>query len=475
MASQQSKLVEEANEHQLFNKGEHGGHTFKYKKQVAEIGYKNCCSCLEANNMCNCAMEVEANDDFAKGIVATTGGQEHPDANSSFTHSVINMIGMLIGLGQLSTPYALENGGWSSIFLLVGLGVICAYTTHVMGKCLKQSPKSRNYQDIGELAFGGKGRFVAALFIYCEIFLALVSYTISLGDNLATIFHNKHIYITWMNISTRHLLTIMAVFISLPSLWLRDFSSISFLSSGGIIMSLMIFATVSWTAISWGAKTNHRIPALQLQNIPGISGLYMFGYAGHVVFPDIYRAMKDPSKFTKVSITSFSIVIILYSSLAFMGAKMFGGGVNSQITLSMPPHLIATKIALWATVLTPMTKYALEFAPIAIQLENALPHYMSSRLKHVIRAAIGSFVLLCILVLALTIPYFQYVLGFTGSLISVGVCIILPSLFYIKISGSQISRATIALNAIFIVIGTLLGVFGTISSGKSLIRSISQA
>lgn len=154
---------------------------------------------------------------------------------------------------------------------------------------------------------------------------------------------------------------------------------------------------------------------------------------------------------------------------------MFGGGVNSQITLSMPPHLIATKIALWATVLTPMTKYALEFAPIAIQLENALPQYMSCRLKQVIRAAIGSFVLLCILVLALTIPYFQYVLGFTGSLISVGISIILPSLFYIKISRFQISRATVALNVSFIVIGALLGVFGTISSGKSLIRSISQA
>ncbi|CAL0332577.1 unnamed protein product [Lupinus luteus] len=83
--------------------------------------------------------------------------------------------------------------------------------------------------------------------------------------------------------------------------------------------------------------------------------------------------MKDPSKFTKVSIANFTVVTTLYTTMGFMGAKMFGNDVNSQITLSMPPKKLVTKIALWATVLTPMTKYALEFAPFAIQLEHKLP------------------------------------------------------------------------------------------------------
>lgn len=33
------------------------------------------------------------------------------------------------------------------------------------------------------------------------------------------------------------------------------------------------------------------------------------------------------------------------------------------------------KIALWATVLTPMTKYALEFAPFAIELEENIASF----------------------------------------------------------------------------------------------------
>lgn len=105
---------------------------------------------------------------------------------------------------------------------------------------------------------------------------------------------------TGIQLSTSQLLTVMAVLVALPSLWFRDLSSISFLSSGGILMSLLIFVTVACTAVFGVVKPNHHIPALHLPNIPSVSGLYAFSYAGHIVFPNIYTAMKDPSKFTKV-------------------------------------------------------------------------------------------------------------------------------------------------------------------------------
>ncbi|KAK0608666.1 hypothetical protein LWI29_034027 [Acer saccharum] len=414
-----------------------------------------CDVCVEANKVC-------------KG-----DHQEPAQANSSFAHAVINMIGMLIGLGQLSTPYALANGGWASAFLLIGLGIICAYSAHILGKCLEKYPKSRSYIDIGQHAFGAKGRILTATFIYMEIFMVLVSYTISLHDNLFTVFSGTRLNLSWAsNLSTSQILTVVAVLVALPSLWLRNLSSISFLSFGGIFMSLVIFITVACTAVFGGVKANHKIPVLQIHNIPAISGLYIFSYAGHIVFPNLYKAMKDPSRFTKVSIVSFASVTALYTSLAFMGAKLYGPGVNSQITLSMPKHLFVTKIALWATVLTPMTKYALEFAPFAIQLEQHLPAKMSSRNKLIIRAAVGSFLLLIILTLALSVPYFEYVLSLTGSLVSICICVIMPCAFYIKICWPQISKPLIILNLILIAFGSLLGVSGTISSSKLLIQNL---
>lgn len=206
----------------------------------------------------------------------------------------------MTGLGQLSTPYALENGGWVSAFLLVGLGATCAYSSHLLGKCLRNNPKSRDYKDIGDRAFGTKGRIIATTFIYMEIFMTLVSYTISLHDNLATVFAGLHLDLGWADLSTPQLLAVIAVLVAIPSLWLRNLASISFLSTAGILMSLLIFLTVACTAITGGVRADHEIPVLRLHKIPGIFGMYIFSFAGHIVFPNIYTAMKDPSKFTKV-------------------------------------------------------------------------------------------------------------------------------------------------------------------------------
>ncbi|KAI9400361.1 hypothetical protein POPTR_002G233100v4 [Populus trichocarpa] len=392
-----------------------------------------CDACVE-NKGCMCDHSTQD----LKSVVNEADVEDHTEANSSFAHSVINMIGMLI----VSAPYALENGGWASAFLLVGIGVICAYTSLLLGKCLEKSPRSRSYADIGQHAFGSRGRVLATTFIDLEIFMTLVSFTISLHDNLITVFAGTQLRLPlWTKLSTSQLLTMIGVLIALPSLWLTDLSSISFLSFGGILMSIIIFTSVACIAIFQVVKANHRIPVLHLHKIPAISGLYIFCYAGHIVFPNLYKSMKDPSKFTKVSIVSFASVIALYTSLAFTGAKLFGPEVSSQITLSMPRHLIITKIALWATVITPMTKYALMFAPFSVQIEHSLPSSFSSRTKTIIRGAH---------------------------------CIVFPCAFYIKISSAQLSKFSLILNATLLAFGLLLGVAGTISSSKSIFTSLKR-
>lgn len=151
---------------------------------------------------------------------------------------------------------------------------------------------------------------------------------------------------------------------------------------------------------------------------------------------------------------------------------MFGPNINPQVTLSLPKHLLVTKIALWATVLTPMTKYALEFAPLAIQLERSLPLTMSDRTKLVTRGLVGSTLLLVILALALTVPYFGYVLSLTGSLVSVTISVILPCAFYVKICWDGMSKFTRAANVVFVVFGCVLGVLGSFDSSKLLVNKL---
>lgn len=141
----------------------------------------------------------------------------------------------------------------------------------------------------------------------------------------------------------------------------------------------------------------------------------------------------------------------------------------------MPAHLLATKIALWATILTPMTKYALEFAPFAIQLEHSLPSSMSSRTKTLMRGTVGSVLLVVILGFALSLPYFEHVLGLTGSLVSSFICLVFPCVFYLKICWPRVGVSAKVLNAMVIVAGGVFGVTGTVSSCRSLLESIRRA
>ncbi|RZC47424.1 hypothetical protein C5167_040370 [Papaver somniferum] len=368
-------------------------------------------------------------------------------ANSSFLHSVINMTWPIInsiGLGK----------GWMGIFFRSHRvwGIMCIHL-RLLGKCIKKDEKIKSYPDIGNHAFGSTGKIVATTFIYMEVFMAPVSFTIALNDNLATVFDGKHLHISWTHLSTTKFLTIVAVIVAMPTLWLKDLSKISFLS-------VVAFG---------GVKANRSIPVFRLQYIPAISGLYVFSFSAHVVAPNLYRAMKDPSKFTKVSVVSFTIVTIFYGTIALVGAKLFGPDVKLQITLNMPKHLIITKIALWATVLAPLTKYAFAIVPAASLYDRKLPSSMSSKARLVIRGAIGSMLLMFVLILALAVPYFEQVLGLTGSLVSISLSIIFPCAFYAKMFWSQISYPSLVLNVILIVLSSILGVLGTISSSKSLV------
>ncbi|KAI9114980.1 hypothetical protein K1719_013993 [Acacia pycnantha] len=430
---------------------------------------------VQSSNCNEVCLELSNNDQYCKHEDGNKTADE-AEPNSSFTHSVINMVGMLTGLGQLSASYAVEEGGWAcAIIFLLGLAITCAYSCRLLGKCMTKNPKLQSYADIGEQAFGKKGRIVASTLIYTEIFMALVSYTISLHDNLFTVFmgshHLNHLRLPKL-LSPSQLLTVLAVLIALPSLWLTDLSSISFLSSAGVLMSLVIFLSVAVTPIFGGVKVNRPIPVLQIHNVPSVSGLFIYGFGGHVVFPNLHKSMKDPSKFTKVIIVSFSIATLLFTTLGFMGAKMFGPQVKSQITLSMPENFIVTKIAVWATVITPMTKYALEFAPFAIQLQQRLPSSLSHRSKMVIRGTVGSVLLLVILALALSVPYFEDVLSLTGSLLTVFISLIFPCAFYVKICWGQISNTLLVFNLCLIALGLVLGVMGAISSSTSLLNNL---
>ncbi|KAL3696642.1 hypothetical protein R1sor_010718 [Riccia sorocarpa] len=283
---------------------------------------------------------------------------------SSFTQALLNGLNVLAGVGILSTPYAVKEGGFLGIFILFGLAAICCYTGILLRRCLDYVRKNDSeseafsYPDIGQAAFGSTGRLIVSIILYVELYACCVEFIILEGDNLSTLFPNVSLHIGGLHLDSQHFFCIVAALLILPTVWLRDLSVLSYLSAGGVIATLVVLLSVFWVGAFNGVGfTRGTGPMLNLATLPVSIGLYGFCYSGHAVFPNVYMSMKKPDDFNRVLQVSFVIVSLIYGGMAVMGITMFGDDTLSSITLNLPKEFTASKIAVWTTIVNPITKY----------------------------------------------------------------------------------------------------------------------
>ena len=63
----------------------------------------------------------------------------------------------------MTMPYAVKEGGFLSLALLLLFAVICCYTGLLLMRCLQSYPGLHTYPDIGQAAFGTAGRLGIAV------------------------------------------------------------------------------------------------------------------------------------------------------------------------------------------------------------------------------------------------------------------------------------------------------------------------
>ncbi|KAH0777657.1 hypothetical protein KY290_009068 [Solanum tuberosum] len=350
---------------------------------------------------------------------------------SSYGQGVLNGINVLCGVGILSTPYAVKEGGWAGLSLLFIFGVLSYYTGILLRYCLDSQPGLETYPDIGQAAFGTVGRIIISIILYVELYSCCVEYIILEGDNLSALFPNAHLNLGSYQLDARHLFALVTTLAVLPTVWLRDLTVLSYISAGGVIASVMVVICLYWLGLVDHVGTQSKETVLNLSSLPVAIGLYGYCYSGHAVFPNIYTSLEKRSQFPAVLFTSFAIVTALYAGAAVMGYMMFGDSAESQFTLNLPTDLVASKIAFWTTIVNPFTKYALTMAPVAMSLEELIPsnHTKSYMYSILIRTAL----VMSTLFVALTIPFFGFVMALIGSFFTMLVTLILPCACFLRI------------------------------------------
>lgn len=390
-------------------------------------------------------------------------------AGTTFLRTCFNGVNALSGVGILSIPYALAEGGWLSLILLFVVAIVCWYTGLLLRRCMESNPFVKTYPDIGWLAFGPRGRTLVSIFMYLELYLVAVEFLILEGDNLEKLFPIKGFKLAGLKIGRKQGFVLITAIMILPTTWLRSLGSLAYVSFLGVLASIVVVCSVFWSGAVDGVGFHQRGILLSWGGMPTSISLFTFCYCGHAVFPTLCNSMKDRSQFPKVLLFCFVLSTVSYGSMAVIGYLMYGETVKSQVTLNLPIGKMSSKIALCTTLISPFTKYAIIISPIANAIEDTNLFHESRTMSLLIRTTI----VISTVVVALIIPFFGYIMAFIGAFLSVTISILLPCLCYLKIRKARQSFGVeLVLIVGVLVMGSFVAVVGTYTSLKQIVMHL---
>ncbi|XP_050217889.1 amino acid transporter AVT1I-like [Mercurialis annua] len=396
---------------------------------------------------------------------------EHAAAaeGTTFSRTCFNGVNMLSGVGILCVPYALSQGGWLSLGFLFVVAILCWYTGLLLRRCMDSDNTINSYPDIGERAFGLRGRVLVSVLTYIELYLVAVEFLIIEGDNLHKIFpHALSFKIGALSIGGKQGFTILSALVILPTAWFRTLGVLAYVSATGVIASFALLICVLWVGVFDNVGFDERGELFSFSGLPTTVTLFTFCYSAHAVFPTLYKSMQDKTRFSSVLAVCFVTSTVTYGLMAILGYLMFGENLESQITLNLPTKKISTKIAVFSTLVNPFTKYALIITPIVNAIEDRF--HLDDRRN--LSIAMRTSIVITTIVVAITIPFFAYIMSFIGA-IGVTVSLVLPCLCYLKIN-----RAARKLGFEMVVIvgilisGAFVVVIGSYTSVKQIINHL---
>ncbi|KVI02563.1 Amino acid transporter, transmembrane [Cynara cardunculus var. scolymus] len=372
---------------------------------------------------------------------------------SSFFNTCFNGLNALSGVGILSVPYALASGGWLSLLLLFTIAISTFYTGLLIKKCMDADPTIRSYPDIGDRAFGKKGRIIVSVVMNVELYLVATGFLILEGDNLSNLLPEMDFDLYGIHVGGKKSFVVIVAAIILPTIWLNNLSILSYISASGVLASVIIVGSILWVGAFDGVGFQEKGKLVNWSGIPSAISLYAFCYCAHPVL-----------------LLCFVFCTITYSSMAVVGYLMFGSNVESQITLNLPTDKISSRVAICTTLVNPIAKYALMVTPIVDTIEaRFLTFYNTRKFSILIRTVL----VISTVLVALALPFFGYLMSLVGAFLSVTASITLPCLCYLKISGAYRRLGFESVFIGFIVfVGILVAVIGTYTSLVDISRQL---
>jgi vesicular inhibitory amino acid transporter len=394
---------------------------------------------------------------------------------STLPQTVFNSANVLIGIGLLSLPLAMRYAGWViGITVFVFSAVTTNYTAKLLAKCLDVDNSLVTFADLAYVAFGSRARIVTSLIFTLELLGACVALVVLFADSLHALI--PVLSITAWKIVCGLILMPLAFF---PLRLLSFTSVLGIMCCVAITVGLLIDGLVKPEqpgSLRQPAKT-YLFPD-HWGTVPLSFGLIMSPWGGHSVFPNIYRDMRHPAKFSRGVNITYAGSFLLDFTVAVTGILMFGDAVLDEVTSNIfstdgYPRALSILIAICIAII-PLTKIPLNARPLISTVEVFLGLHgiatatdadgsgISDRNRKAFKIAIKIVTQVIFVLMAIVIPSFDRIMTLLGAVACFTICIIIPLSVHLKLFGKDLKPAEKWLNWVLIIVSAIMATSSTI-------------
>lgn len=450
---------------------------------------------------------------------ASSGKPNRTDSGShkkaTFYQCTFNLANILMGVGLLGLPYVYKIAGYyGGTFCIISFGTMTWYTSILIGRALNGDPRPSScftdtttadningntntkpsaivsgsetssvppmkrmlppitsFPEIARTAFGEYGCIVLSFILYFELFSCIAIFFVSMGDHLHQLIPNMT--------ATTHMILVGGISM-IPTIVLRTPALLSYLSMVGTLATTAVVISVIASAFLEGNMAESVVEKEHLMVTPpyhigwksdGMTlafGLVAYCFSGHAIIPSIYTSMEKPQEFDSMVTYTFILVVGCCLSVAFSGYYIFGSTVQDQVTLSLERSsqaVTAMKALTWLMIMTAFSKVTLTMFPLALGMEEIVAPYLSSeRMVDIASATIKLLLTTLALCVSIFFPSFSLLCSFVGVICSMTVSVIFPAAAHLKMFGSRLSVVEKLIDWIFIILGVVMGVAGTVAT-----------
>ncbi|NXG51540.1 VIAAT protein, partial [Psilopogon haemacephalus] len=379
----------------------------------------------------------------------------------------------LQGIFVLGLPYALLHSGYSGLFLIILAAALCCYTGKILIACLYEENEAGQlvrvrdtYEDIANACCKklspSLGGIAVSVTQVTELLMTCVLYLVVSGTLLSHSFPSVPVAeSTW---------SAFAFVALLPCVLIRTLQVVSKLSQlCSLVHFVMVLVVLTYclTQIQQWSWAKFRL-SLEFEDFLVSVGVIIFSYTSQIFLPTLEGNMRNPGEFGCMLNWTHFLACVLKTAFALTAFLTWGEDTKEVITDNLPSFL-QTLLNLCL-----LTKALLSY-PLPFFAATEIVFVWISRGNHsnyrpplLALGVRGSFLLLTLL-MAVFIPHFALLMGFTGSVTGAAMTFLLPSLFHLRLQWNKLSFLEKCADISVFILGSLCSLAGIVCSIKGLL------